>query len=284
MFALYRLQAKVWFANFFNKIDFIMVVLFLSVMGSMVAMRVAGATTDEGTYEAMLSQANIAIISSITLMMVASSSINTFGMSFFEMKESVLLKRIGATNITKPKAVGSFILWGMTSMFMILAWMFLIVGIFQIPASPDTFNGLLWVSKDVWAQVDWFGVIFAIIIVMISFYAIAFFFVSINKNSTGYQMLATFYFFLVAMLGGSFTPNADRTWMEVIGFLSPLGWGGNIMTAAMHGQDWFNIIDGFAPTFGADGATGIKAAANIFMPIVYGTLAGLASFKFFKWD
>ncbi len=287
MFALYKLQAKVWFANFFNKIDFFMVVLFLSVMGSIVAMNA------QGLGEATLSEANLAVVSSITLMMIASSSINTFGMSFFEMKESVLLKRIGATEITKPKAIGAFMLWGITSMIMILGWMFLLIGLCQIPSSTGM-GGLLWISAEDWARIDWSGVILSMIITMISFYAIAFFFVSISKDVTGYQMLGTFYFFLVAMLGGSFTPNADRMWMDVIGFLSPLGWGGDLMDASIHGQDWWNIVDGFDaimvnnPLLGdveiAASATGLKAAGNLLMPVIYGTLAGLASAKFFKWD
>ncbi len=289
MFALYKLQAKVWFANFFNKIDFFMVILFLSVMGSMAAAKLGGASADP----IALSIANINIVSSITLMMIASSSINTFGMSFFEMKESVLLKRIGATEITKPKAIGSFMLWGMTSMIMIIGWMFLLIGLCQIPSSPKTLGGLLWISGDVWATIDWSGVFLSMIITMLAFYAIAFFFVSISKDVTGYQMMGTFYFFIVAMLGGSFTPNADREWMNIIGFLSPLGWGGDLMSSSISGQEWWNIVEGFdaisipspvGDVVLAESATGWKVAGNIFMPIIYGTLAGLASAKFFKWD
>ncbi len=292
MFALYKLQAKVWFVNIFNKIDFFMVILFLAVMGSIVAMNMQNAGIPESSYDAALSSANLAIIGSITLMMVASSAINTFGMSFFEMKNSVLLKRIGATEITKPKAIGAFILWGMTSMVMIVGWMFLLVAIFQIPSTSDAWGGVLWVSSEAWANVQWAGVLVSIIIVMVSFYAIAFFLISISKDVTTFQMIGTFYFFLATMLGGSYTPNADRLWMDVIGFMTPLGWGGGIMSAALSGQDWWNIIDGFeAITFGpggafifAEGSSGLKNAANIAMPILYGGLAGLASAKYFKWD
>lgn len=296
MFALYKLQAKVWFANFFNKIDFIMTVMFLSVMGSLAAVGVAGqfgGDIDLAISSGALSAANLAIVSSVMLMMVASSAINTFGMSFFEMKESVLLKRIGATEITKPKAIGAFILWGMTSMLMIVLWMVFIIFLFQIPAmAGDTgaLGGILYISGSDLANVDWAGVILAIIIVMVSFYAIAFFFISISKDVTAYQMIGTFYFFLATMLGGSFTPNASREWMDVIGFLSPLGWGGDMMAAATQGNDWWNIVDGFDQMVTNNGipttehVDGIKLAGNIFMPIIYGGLAGLAAAKFFKWD
>lgn len=286
MFALYKLQAKVWFVNIFNKIDFFIVVLFLAVMGSIIASRIPTEGYPNGIdYIDVLSISNFSIISSISLMMVASSAINTFGMSFFEMKKSVLLKRIGATEITKPKAIGAFILWGMTSMIFIVGWMFLLVALCQI-GDENTLGGMLYVAPKYWANVQWAGVFAAIFVVMISFYAISFFFISISKDVTSYQMLATFYFFLATMLGGSYTPNADRMWMDVIGFMTPLGWGGDIMNAAMNGHDWWNIVDGFTfkSPLGDEEVTGIKAAANIFVPILYGGLAGIASAKFFKWD
>ncbi len=287
MFALYKLQAKVWFANIFNKIDFLMALLFLAVLGSFMVMNA------DGNMEA-LSGMNIAVISSISLLMVASSAINTFGMSFYEMRESVLLKRIGATEITKGKAVSAFVLWGMTSMVFIVGWMFLWVGICQIPFIKELTGGILWVSLDTWRNVNWAGFFVSIIITMVSFYAIAFFFVSISKNSTSYQMTGTFYFFLIAFLGGAYTPNADRLWMDVISFMSPLGWGSDMMNASLQGHEVFNFggytydgVIGFGPMGPIPGeitVSGWTNAGQIFMPIIYGTGAGLGAAKFFKWD
>ncbi len=293
MWALYKLQAKGWFSNMFNKMDFIMTVMFLMVLGSFVHFQVI----DKSSWTEMgpmvndpltgLSLMNITMISSIVLLMVASSAMNTFGISFFEMKESVLLKRIGATEITKFQAVASFILWGMTSMVLLLGWMALIVGLCQINQ-----GGILWVDPAMWANVNWIGVIVSIIIVMVSFYAIAFFFVSINKNSSTYQITATFYFFLISFLGGAYTPNADRLWMNVIGFMSPLGWGRDMMTYSMMGYNVFDFTNGIVATgtniFGKPVTqqleTGWHVAGQLFMPIIYGGLAAGFSAKFFKWD
>lgn len=240
MWALYKLQAKAWFANMFNKMDFIMTFLFLMVLGSFIAFKFDGGYDDPTLW-----RLNITMISSIVLLMVASSAINTFGISFFEMKESVLLKRIGATNITKFEAVASFILWGMTSMLFIIGWMAIIVGFCQIPALAENNGGLLYVDGSLWANVNWIGVIVSILITMVSFYAIAFFFVSISKNSTAYQMTATFYFFLISFLGGAYTPNADILWMDIISFLSPLGWGRDLMSASMSGANAFDFVNGY---------------------------------------
>ncbi len=287
MWALYKLQAKAWFSNLFNKIDFLMTLLFLVVLGSFIVVQPGVKGNDT-----IISSMNVTMISSIVLLMVASSSINTFGISFFEMKESVLLKRIGATNISKFGAVGSFILWGMTSMLMLLGWMFIIVGFCQIPSISEGTGGMLWVSGETWRNVNWAGVIIAILITMISFYAIAFFFVSINKNATGYQMMATFYFFLISFLGGAYTPNADRVWMDTISFLSPLGWGRDLMTHSMMGQNVFNFNG--SSVYDEILVAGVSVHENYMsvwqqvgmfaMPIIYGGLAGVSSAKFFKWD
>ena len=178
MFALYKLQAKAWLSNIFNKMDFIMTVLFLAVLGSFVVMGAKDSGFEYGSSnELFLSQLNVNIVSSILLLMVASSALNTFGISFFEMKESVLLKRIGATEISKIGAVTSFILWGMTSMLFIIGWMAILIGICQIPGFASLTGGMLWIDNSVWENVNWLGVLVAIIITMVSFYAISFFFV-----------------------------------------------------------------------------------------------------------
>ncbi len=240
MKSLYKLQAKGWFSNIMNKMDFVMTFMFLVVLGSFISF---GFDYSNANEKAQLSSLNITMISSIVLLMVASSSINTFGISFYEMKESVLLKRIGATEITKIQAVGAFVLWGMTSMLMIIGWMAVIVGVCQIPAVAKLTGGALYVLPDAWQNVNWVGVVLAIVITMVSFYAIAFLLVSVSKNSNSYQILSTFYFFLISFLGGAYTPNADILWMDVIGFLSPLGWGRDLMSASMQGVGVGQIFD-----------------------------------------
>lgn len=266
MGALYKLQAKGWFSNMFNKMDFIMTFLFLAVLGSFIVFSAGnnGVSYDDANTALQLSKLNITMISSIVLMMVASSAINTFGISFFEMKDSVLLKRIGATEISKIQAVTAFILWGMTSMLFIVGWMAILIGICQIPAIAELTGGLLWVDGNTWLHANWAGVISSIIITMVSFYAIAFFFVSISKNSMSYQMIATFYFFLISFLGGAYTPNADLGWMTFISFMSPLGWGTDLMSASFAGANVFDWT-GYVTPATISGGEDFVAAINSFV-------------------
>jgi hypothetical protein len=55
------------------------------------------------------------------------------------------------------------------------------------------------------------GVCVAIAVNAIAFYAVSLFFVSIAPNSEVYNIFATFYFFIIAFLGGGFAPAAKET-------------------------------------------------------------------------
>lgn len=246
MYALYKLQAKSYFSNIFSKVEFITTFLFLAVLGSLIVFYIgptfgSDATITNPAYNKTISSANITIISSIVLLMIMQSALNTFGLSFYEMKDSVLLRRIGATKISKPQAIGSFILWGMTTMLFTIAWIAFLVGIMQIQAIGEATGGVLYVDPAIWTNANWGGAILTIIIVAVSVYAIAFFFVSIAPSSETYNIISIFYFFLMAFLGGSLTPNAGREWMTVIGYMSPLGWGRELMDASMNGLSVFNL-------------------------------------------
>lgn len=261
----------------FNKVDFFTTIMFLLVLGSMIIFKLP-----EGTPIDVISKTNIAIITSITLMMVMNSAMQSFGMSFFEMKNSVLLKRIGATKISKFEAIGSFMLWGFTTMFITLGWIFIWVGIFQIPKVGLMTNWMLYVSPDIWANVNWAGFIIAIFITSLAFYAIAFLFVSVNKNSESYQITSTFYFFLAVFLGGTFTPTSSREWMTIVSYLSPLGWGTDLAISSMLGGNIFNLSAGSLNVI--ESGSQFEAIGRFVFPIIYGISAGLASIYFFKWD
>lgn len=312
MFALYKLQAKSYFLNTFNKISFFTSIMFLGVMGSIIVFNMSG-NWDDGFYQTKISYLNMSIISSIVLMMVMNASLDAFGFSFLEMKKSVLLKRIGATKISKFEAVGSFLLWGFTSMLLTVGWMSIWIGICQISEVGKFTNGMLYVSPEIWETANFGGMILAIIITTFAFYAISFFFVSISKNAEMYEIITTFYFFFAALLGGSLTPNANREWMTTISYMSPLGWGTQLMTnSSLEGVNNYaleeaNCINESASVFNwADGYyildidnTSIKdgsilykfthvesliAIGSIVLPTIYGTAAGISSVKFFRWD
>ena len=272
MLAVYKLQAKAYFSNIWARIDFITAFLFLVVVGTVT--KINGVRTPE---------ANVAVIASISILMVLNSAMWSFGFSFFEMKDSVLLKRIGATKISKPKAVLSFLMWGFTTTLLVLSWLGLWIGICQIPAVAKATDNLLYIDRATWLKVNWLGVFLAIIISSVSFYSIAFLFVSFNKNSEIYNITGTFYFFIIAFLGGAVAPTAGREWMTVIGYLSPLGWMSKFMGDAMLGAPIFHF-GGYASISQNEQIGSLLAIGRIAFPIIFGALAAGASIKLFKWD
>lgn len=267
MKALYKLQAKAWISNPFVKSEFLLSVVFLVVLSAM--------ATQNTSNPDLLSITNLGIIGSIIALFTMNSAIYSFGFSFYEMKESVLLKRIGATKISKGGAIGSFVLWGMTSMAIMWVWILAIVGIASA-VGPDV-SGILYVSKDAWANIDWVSTLSGLIVTAISFLPIAFLFVSLAPNSEIYNSIATIYFMLVGFLGGSMTPNVDREWMNIISYMSPLGWSTNLVQNGLFGiTEWTS-----AAPLGDWTSIGL---VDLAIPLAYGAAAGLASAKFFKWD
>jgi len=282
MWSLFKLQAKGYFSNIFSKVDFFTTVVFLFALGSISLVGIQHSVPDIEYDSDIISSINISIISSITILMVMNSALYSFGFSFFEMKNSVLLKRIGATKISKIEAIFSFISWGMVTMLFTIIWIVFWVGIFQIPYIGEHTGGLLYVNPTMWKNTNWLGVIFAILITAISFYAIAFFFVSIFKDAEQYNIVTTFYFFIFAFLGGAFTPNANREWMNIISYMSPLGWGSELMNHSIHGAKVFNF--GGYDFGGVHHINSLKSVGHFAFPLLYGGLAAGASVKLFKWD
>lgn len=275
MFHLYKLQAKAWWHNPFAKTEFFTTTLFLLVIGSIVSMKL----NDLGGTEAELSIVNIQLIASITVMMIMNGALFSFGFAFFEMKESVLLKRIGATNISKPKAIGSFVLWGLTTTAMIVLWIVVIVSICN--AFPN--NDILYISLN---DVNWAGVIIAIIITAIAYLPIALFFVSISKNAEVYNIIVTFYFFIFVFLSGVLSPQVSRSWMTIIGYLTPMGWTNQLMSNSMIGYHVFNVANiGDIDDLKTSGSETIALGVGLFVvPIAFGVLSAGITTRTFKWD
>ncbi len=274
MWALYKLQAKAWLSNHFAKAEFITSILFLVVLSSL-------GVRNANSVEA-ISYINIGIIASITTLFIMNSAIYSFGFAFFEMKESVLLKRIGATKISKSKAVGSFVLWGLTTAFILLLWISLVIAIASA-VGPDV-SGILYVDWSLVSNMQWDAIIFGVVLTALSYLPIAFFFVSITKNSDMYNMLVTMYFFLFGFLGGAFTPNSGREWMEVISYFGPIGWTREMVTNGMLGTfNWTQEADSLVAFGQTTDWTDIGLVQMAF-PLVFGLGAAGASIKTFRWD
>jgi ABC-type multidrug transport system permease subunit len=279
MFALYKLQAKAWISNAYAWTNFITSLMFLAVIGSMM--------NPSGSADAA-SLVYLNVVGALMIFTSMNAAIQSFGFSFYQMKESVLLKRVGATKISKFGAISSFILWGFTTMLINILWMVFIVFMFTVFGHEGT---MFFITTNSLNKINWLGVCVAIAVNAIAFYAVSLFFVSIAPNSEVYNIFATFYFFIIAFLGGGFAPAAKEThtWMKVISDLSPFGWTQTMMLHSIAGDSVFNFANGYAhiavqnkiPTLVH--ITSTEAIMNLAMPL-YGLLATGATVKFFSWD
>jgi hypothetical protein len=76
--------------------------MFLAVIGSMMDTSSLPADAASHIY--------LNIVGALMIFTSMNAAIQSFGFSFYQMKESVLLKRVGATKISKFGAISSFIL------------------------------------------------------------------------------------------------------------------------------------------------------------------------------
>lgn len=296
MWALYKLQAKGWVSNFSNKTDLLISFIFLMVLGSTsvfifwnAGSNFIGDTGLPISYDEqlnLLSDMNVTILSSIMLLMIGVSSLNTFGLSFYSMKDSVLMRRIGSTEITKFEAMVAFIGWGITTMLLNFCLIAGIVGICQLDAVANATDGMLWVDPTVWENANWLQMFLVFVLTTIALYTLTIMFVSISKNATMYQMTAMIYFFIVTFLGGGLTPTANREWMDIVSYLSPIGWGTDLFNYAFQGQDilnWGNGLD-FTTKFTTEHISGGMLGVSLIAPLIFTAIGGGVALKYFAWD
>lgn len=272
MFALYKLQLKVSIKNPFLIFDFLISFLFILIFGSII-----NASADLNDQEKVILMTEF--FGFILAILLISSGIYSFGFSFFTMKESILLKRIGASKITKTEAISAFMLSGFTILIFAIIWAFFVVWIF----SDDVFKVI---PSILWTQIKWGAVIYGVAVGAIASYIIGFFFVSISPNSEIYNVFTTFYYFIALFLSGGFNFSGETIkWMEVIGWLTPLGWNSKFISDAMIGLDVWNL-SGYSAQLGTKiiETEAWEATLDVFMPLIFAGLAGLASLKTFKWD
>lgn len=267
MFALYKLRTKVLFKNPFLIFDFLLSFIFILIFGS-IAKTVS-------PLEQVQTTAFTGVFGTVLAMLILNSGLYSFGFSFFKMKESVLLRRIGASKISKPQAIVSFIFSGFTLLGIVLVWSFLITYIFGL---LNVIPKLEWGNLINNNGLNLVALFVGIIIGSLSAYILSFFFISISPNSEIYNTFTTFYFFIAVFLGGGLYSAGDTPeWMNIIGKLTPVGWNSSFITDALLGYNVWSL-GGYASV------EAWEASLNLFMPIIFATLAGLASIKLFRWD
>ncbi len=280
MLALYKLQIKVLFKNPFLIFDFLFAFIFILIFGSILQSNIF---FDEQIKIIQMTQLSGFILG----MIILNSGMYSFGFSFFTMKESILLKRIGSTKIKKSEAIFAFIISGFTILFLVIIWVFFLVWIFGLSKV---------IPKIYWENIKFGALFFGIALGAISSYLIAFFFVSISSNSEIYNTITTLYFFIAIFLSGGLNVNNVESvaWMEYISWLTPVGWNSTFLSHSMLGYDVWNLSGYFidVPILNntrelvvvKEKVNSWEATLDIFMPIIFSIAAILATLKTFKWD
>ena len=272
MGSLFKLQAKSALKNPTTYMSLVMATIFMIVFGAVFSVGSEGSSVGTG----------IALGVVISMIMLNNAN-NAFGYSLFTLKDSIMLKRIGSTKITKFGAVVSFILWGITQLLftilylLILTWFLGAVGFF--PA-------LIWNPSNEYG-INYIGLFTAIIIGGISFYLISFFFASISTSAESYRVISQFYFFFAVLLGGGFSMTGGSEWQSIVSKLTPVGWNRDFLIGTTSGADVFNFNDGYYQNGSnplLSNASGTMAALNIFMPMLFSVGIGAIAVKTFEWD
>ncbi len=264
MFALYKLQIKVLFKNPFLIFDFLTAFIFILIFGSIVKLNLGLGV--EGQF------AMTSLFGFIIAMLLLNSGMYSFGFSFFSMKESILLKRIGASKISKSEAFSAFILSGCTILLLVLIWTFSITAILGAGQVIPELR---------WSKMNWSAIIVGIIIGALTSYILALFFVSISKNTEIYNMITFLFFFFAVFLSGGLT-NSSAQWMEIIGYLTPVGWNAEFISNAMNGGEVWHL-GGYTLETG-EKVYAWQATLDLIMPLIFAGLAGVTTLKTFKWD
>ncbi len=223
-------------------------------------------------------------ILSITTMQ---SGLMGFGLNFISIKKSVMLKRIGATELSKTDVIIAVLLWGLTLWVISLFWIIAMVsvfsglGVFVSSAGTHITDGVINATTESakstmfgWTSyINWGRLTLATFVMLYASYGLGVFFTSVAKDDQMYMGMAMFYFFLAGFIGGLMFPSDNLPeWMGYIAYFVPHSY---IKPIYMWAGD-FNV------TISSVGY--LNFALGIIVPIVFGTLITIAGIKMLKFD
>ncbi len=242
---------------------------------------VVNATPGTGQKELM------AIYASLLTIGVMSVVNTSFGANFMELRTSSLIKRLGTTQITKPQLLMGYVLWTIFQSFLEIVWVTFLMLFFT-----SWTHLLIDISLFKGASIDWVGVIYGIILLIIVSFMTTFFFISIAPNSESYQLLSLLYFFVVLYFGGLIFSFANIEWMNIFSLLLPQTYSAHFITGAFNSGNYDVIINGMPQKISiwdfsnwSDEYIKVGASSlNLIMPIVYTILIIPVAMKKFEFD
>ena len=201
-----------------------------------------------------------------------------FGFTFISLKKSILLRRIGATQITKTQVLSGIGLYGLSLWAVQLIWTFTWAFLF----------GLFMFEPMNWGSIHLGVLILSLFLGAFVSFPLGMLFATISKDDLQFGIYQMFYFFFASFFGGMLIPNVNIEWMRYVGYCIPSVYNSHMFTAVGNGINITQIFDFsngyYLPSLGGLHIHGWEVALNFFIPIVSGvTFIGL-SIKLLKWD
>lgn len=268
MFSLFKLQLKKTVTSPTIMFPFIMPVIFTLVYIG------AGFNSDQEIATA------VGLLISLTIMQ---NGIQQYGGNFMNVKETVLIRRIGATKLRKSDVIGAFILVSLVMTMIGIFWILLLYTmIYDIPLWSSTYSFQ-------YGLISWPQFIYGVIAAMLVSFSVGSIFVSYSHSSESYQSKSSIYFFGVALLGGALIPAAlGVSWMHYVSLIFPNSYVAHFIAASIGGQPTFDISNGYQITNPGGGVIWNyqpwEASLNVFMPLIASAVILPLAIKKFNWD
>ncbi len=280
IFSLFKLLFKTTFRNLAGYTRYVLPLLLVLVLGSFVIIQMnALEFPNEFLKEQALAEAMGQTMAQILTIGIISGALFTFGISFMDLKRSIIIKRIGTSSLSKGSVLFTFWLFSLFVTMTIIIWNLSVAAIF---GATGIIPNLPWIEIGI---EGWLAFLFAVVITNITSTIIAFLFISISRNMEVFSGIATLYFFATMFLGGLTLPgSSDITWLRYVGYAIPGVYSAQFIGASLSTvADPFNLVDGY--TLQAGGLIeGWKASLNIFLPILLSIISIPLAIKKFKWD
>ncbi len=246
-----------------------------------------GKGLDQAGVDALVATFFVTILSVTTLQ----SGLMGFGINFISIKKSVLLKRIGATELDKKDVIFAVLMYGLTLWLISFVWVIISISLFSamgvfVSEAGYAMNGNMIVGMTTDAHkasmfgwmtggyINWGRLALATLVMIYASYGLGIFFTAIAKDDQMYMGMAMLYFFFTAFMGGIMFPGETPDWMTYVGYFVPHSYVGSIYDWAA-GAD-IGSASGEIPVW--------EFSLGIIVPVVFGTLVTVAGIKVLKFD
>ncbi len=236
-------------------------------------------------------------LGALITMNIMSTIIFSFGQVMAQWKESVVIKRIGATPIKKSQFIITMLMFSFLFVTLSIMWtlgfaaFFEAIGLFGSVTNKET--GISIPKEIYWSHVDFGALILGVIITIALTFGVATIFVSISSSSEIYSTMAMLYY-MVSLFGGGlmFTPDmvagTSAEWLTYLGYILPHSWSAQWIMSSFGGiridpnissSVESNILSPW--DFEFDNHIQIP---RLVIPLVLAPIYGMIGIKLFSWE